>query len=228
MQLLIEQQYQTLIPLPSFREQWHLPDDFEVALFEPKEWTELGSMEGAGRDLSAVRQRVGQAVPTSLPPARLREAIEALTRYFEQELQAANTQVGLREVEVDFAVAGFGDVLQAVAYRLIQLAQLYRHDPAQVEAKFDFTELYQSWLDGSVRLSTKIHTYRQGETEFKVQILNNVYGRIGLEVETGGERYYILDMALACPAASYMRSLCGEVAQKICQAVVEALQSNSR
>lgn len=223
MQFLIGEQLQTLIPLQHFREQWHLPDDFGVALFEPKEWTGLGSMEGAGRDLSLVRQRIVQAVPMPLAPAGLRIAVEGLTRYFEQELQAANTQVGLREVEVDFAVAGFGDVLQAIAYRLIQLAQLYRQDPAQIAAKFDFAELYQTWLDGSARVSTKIHSYRQGETEFQVRVLNNIYGRIGLEVQAGEERYYVLDTALACPAASYMRGLCQEVAQKICQALVESL-----
>ena len=30
------------------------------------------------------------------------------------------------------------------------------------------------------------------------------------EVEAAGEKSYVLDMALACPAASYMRGLCGE------------------
>jgi hypothetical protein len=223
MQLLIEQQYQTLIPMPTFREQWELPQDFGVALFEPKAWADLGSIEGAGRELALVRQRVAQAVPPLLRPADLTAVIETLTRYFEQELQAANVQIGLRVVEIDFAVAGFQDVLQAAAYRLIQLVQLYRAEPGQIMEKFDFSAIYQSWLDDSVRISATVHLYRQGETEFKVRVLNNIYGRVGLEVEVAGEKYYVLDMGLACPAASYMRGLCGEVAQHLCQNLVASL-----
>ena len=223
MQLLIEQQYQTLIPLPNFREQWNLPQAFGVALFEPKAWTDLGSIEGAGRELGLIRQRVAQAIPASLKPADLIAVIETLTRYFEQELQTVNVQIGLRAVEIDFAVAGFQDVLQVAAYRLIQLVQIYRAEPGQIAEKFDFSAVYQNWLDDSVRISTTVHLYRQGETEFKVRVLNNIYGRVGLEVEGAGEKYYVLDMGLACPAASYMRGLSGEVAQRLCQILVETL-----
>ena len=223
MQLLIEQQYQTLIPMPNFREQWGLPQEFGVALFEPKAWSDLGSIEGAGRELALVRQRVAQAVPAPPRPADLIAVVETLTRYFEQELEAVNVQIGLRAVEIDFAVAGFQDVLQAAAYQLIQLVQLYRAEPGQIAEQFDFSAVYQSWLDDSVRISTTIHLYRQGETEFKVRVLNNIYGRVGLAIEAAGEIYYVLDMGLACPAASYMRGLCGEVAQRLCQILVETL-----
>ena len=225
MQLLIEQHYQTLIPMPSFREQWSLPQDFGVALFEPKAWTDLGSIEGAGRELAMVRQRVAQAVLAPLKPADLIAVIETLTRYFEQELQAVNVQIGLRAVEIDFAVAGFQDVLQAAAYRLIQLVQIYRIEPGQIKEKFDFSAVYQTWLDDSVRISTTVHRYPHGEIEFKVRVLNNIYGRVGLEIEVAGEKFYVLDMGLACPAASYMRGLCGEVAQRLCEILVESLAS---
>jgi hypothetical protein len=223
MQLLIEQGYQTLIPLPSFREQWGLPQAFGVALFEPKASANLGSIEGAGRELGMVRQRVVQAVPAPLKPADLIVVIEALTRYFEQELQAVNVQIGLRAVEIDFAVAGFQDVLQAAAYRLIQLIQIYRAEPGQIAEKFDFSAVYQTWLDDSVRISTTVHLYPHGEIEFKVRVLNNIYGRIGLEVEVAGEKRYVLDMGLACPAANYMRGLSGEVAQRLCEVLVASL-----
>jgi hypothetical protein len=127
-------------------------------------------------------------------------------------------------VEIDFAVAGFQDVLQAAAYRLIQLVQIYRAEPGQIAEKFDFSAIYQNWLDDSVRISTTVHLYQQGETEFKVRVLNNIYGRVGLEVEVAGEKHYVLDMGLACPAASYMRGLGGEVAQRLCQNLVETLK----
>jgi hypothetical protein len=169
-----------------------------------------------------VRQRVVQAIPVLLRPADLMAGVEALTRCFEQELQAANVQIGLRAVEIDFAVAGFEDMLQAAAYRLIQLSQKYRQEPARIEGKFDFGEVYQTWLDDSVRISAKTYLYHWRETEFKVRVLNYIYGRVGLEVAVAGQRYYVLDTGLACPAASYMRGLCGEVAQKICQNLVEA------
>ena len=95
--------------------------------------------------------------------------------------------------------------------------------PGQVEEKFDFPAVYQSWLDDSTRVSSTVHLYRQGETEFRVRVLNNVYGRVGLEVEAAGKKSYVLDMALACPATSYMRGLCGEVAQRLCRSLVALL-----
>jgi hypothetical protein len=129
---------------------------------------------------------------------------------------AINQQIGLREVEVEFTVAGLADVLQSVAYQLVQLSHTYRHDPGQVQAHFDFSSLYQNWLDASVRVSATTRIYTQQNVTYQVQVIYNPYGRVGLKVAVAGEVYYVTDLALACPALYYMRDLCGAMAQALC------------
>jgi hypothetical protein len=219
MQMTINGHLQTFIPLQTFRQQWHLPDDFNLAYFEPKAWQGLGSVEGAGPALALLKQRVVAAVPSLTTPAKLLSHIELLTRIFQQELIAANTQIRLQEVEVDFAVAGFQDVMQTAGYRLIQLSQLYRGDLAQIQAKFDFLAVYQEWLDSSVRIASRKTIYPWAGQQFRVRVIYNAYGRVGLDIRVAEEVYYVMDTALACPAASYMLSLCQEVAQGLAGAL---------
>ena len=61
MQLTIAEDTHTFIPLQAFRSQWGLPDDFNLAHFEPKDWQGLGSLDGSGKALATVRQRVSEA-----------------------------------------------------------------------------------------------------------------------------------------------------------------------
>jgi len=215
MQLTIAEYTHTFIPLQAFRSQRGLPDDFNLAHFEPKDWQGLGSLDGSGKALATVRQRVIEAVPPTVTLAGLISQVEGLINLFQRELAAINSQLGLRDVEVDFAVAGFADVTQAVGYHLLQLGHLYRHDPSQISSNFDFSAIYQSWLDASVRISTTTHLYTHENVQYEVQIVYNAYGRVGLKVLVAEEVYYVADMALACPASAYMMDLCGEVAQAL-------------
>lgn len=218
MQLRINNQNRTLIPIQTFRAQWGLPDSFQMVYFESKEWKGLGSLEGAGPALATVRQRMIQAVPSQVTISSLLSAVDDLSYIFRHELGAANVRIGLRSVEVDFAVSGFYDVLQAVAYRLAELYHTHRNDLTQLGHSFDFPNIYQTWLDNSVQVSTTTHTYKHNDTQFKVRIIYNIYGHIGLEVETANELHYVVDMSLACPASSYMYELCSQVAQALCRA----------
>ncbi|HXV43084.1 MAG TPA: hypothetical protein VEC96_08470 [Anaerolineae bacterium] len=222
MQLTIAGQPHTFIPLPTFRSRWGLPDDFNLAYFEPKDWQGLGSLEGSGKALAIVRQRVLDAVPQTVTLNDLISQVEALTDLFQHELVAINPQIGLREVEVDFAVAGFADVIQAAAYQLLRLSHTYRHDPTQFEPAFDFSAIYQNWLDASARLSATVHFYTYENVQYEVQVIYNAYGRVGLRVQVNSEVYYVTDMALACPASNYMLDLCREVAQALCIALVHS------
>jgi hypothetical protein len=147
------------------------------------------------------------------------EAVEGLTSTFQMELEEANMQIGLRPVEVDFAVSGFRDILQAAVYRLIQLFYTRRDKAAGICEEFDFGAIYQDWLNGSVRVSAATHPYQHNNLQLEVRLVYNAYGRVGLEVSTGQETYYVLDMSLACPAAGFMRDVCGEVMQALCRAL---------
>ena len=190
-----------------------------MAHFESKEWAGLGSLEGAGPALATVRQHVIQAVPPQVTLTALLSVVDDLSDVFNRELEGANVQVGLRPVEVDFAVSGFNDVLQAVAYRLVELYHSHSDDLAQLSQNFDFADIYQSWLNNSVQVSTTTHVYEHGDTQFNVRIIYNIYGHVGLEVTVAHELYHIMDMSLACPASSYMYDLCNHVAQALCRAL---------
>ena len=217
MQLLINNQNRTLITIQTFRAKWELPNSFQMAYFESKEWEGLGSLDGARPALATTRQHVIQSVPSQITLTSLLSTVDDLSYIFRHELGAANVQIDLRTVEVDFAVSGFTDVLQAVAYRLVELYHNHRNDLAQIRHNFDFAGIYQTWLDNSVRISTTTHIYDHADTQFKVRIIYNIYGHIGLEVAVTNELYHVLDMSLACPASSYMYDLCNQVAQALCQ-----------
>lgn len=219
MQFMLHEQRHITIPLQTFRLQQGLPDDFTAALFEPKDWTGLGSISGCGHLLVEMRENIIQTLPSNLKLTELFPLVEALTDLFHQEMVTINPHIGLQEVEIEFAVAGFADVLRGVAFKLIQLSQTYRNDLTQVQRDFDFEAAYQGWLDDSTRLSSVIHPYHYDDTTYQVQVIYNPYGRVGLKVQVAEEIYYVTDMSLACPAASYMHDLCGDIAVKICEAL---------
>jgi hypothetical protein len=219
MQLKINNQLQIFSPVHQFRERWDLPENFNISLFEAKEWQGLGSLEGAGPTLAIVRQRITAAIPDRLDPSNLTIMAEELTRLFRDELESANAQIGLRPAEVDYAVSGFYDVLQAAAYRLIELIYGQRSDLTQVNDQFDFTAVYQSWLDDSVRISTTTHIYDHADIHLRVRVIYYISGHLGLAVELDGETHYLVDTRLVCPAAGFMYDLCAEVSQAMCHAL---------
>lgn len=219
MQLTLNGALQNFIPLVTFRAQWQLPDDFNLARFAPKDWTGLGSLEHGGPALARIRYMVTGAVPAAIPLHRLRDQVLALSGLFLSQLQLANSDIGLRDVEVDFAAAGFQDVLDATAMRLIQLSHLHQRDLAQIQSHFDFNSVYQGWLDASARVFEQAHHYPHHGLDFKVRVVHNPYGRVGLEVAVNAETFYVADPALACPAAGYMYELGADTSRAMCQAL---------
>ncbi len=216
-QLKLHHQSYPLTTLPVFRKEWGLPDEFSVAYFEPKDTAGLGSLEGASSALALVKQRVLQSVPAKTRVADVMTYAEGLSRIFEPELTAVNTQIGLKPVEIEFAVAGFEDVLRSVAYKLIELQYTHRQNPQQIEADFDFATIYQDWLDDSTRLGGLVHNYEASPPQFEVQIIYNVYGRIGLAVTVNEEIYYVYDPTLSCPASNFMLNFSEAAAMALCR-----------
>lgn len=219
MQLTLNGALCNFIPLPAFRAQWHLPDDFNLARFSPKDWTGLGSLERGGPALAHMKQVIVGAVPALIPLHRLRDQALALSGLFFGQLQLANADIGLRDVEVDFAAAGFQDVVDAVAMHLIQLSHTHQRDLAQIQSHFDFEVVYQNWLEASARVFEQEHHYSQTGVDFTVRVVHNPYGRVGLEVGVKDETVYVADPALACPAAGYMHDLEAELAAAMCAAL---------
>lgn len=211
--LIIHGVAHAFIPIWAARSTLDLPDEFGVALFEPKDYTGLGSIDGAGEALRELREAVLAAAhdEADSPPLI---GCEALTHIFEQELRHINPAIGLREPEIGFAVSGFGDVLRAWMYARIQAAALKTDPPL-------FTAVYGRWLNDSVRVSTTVHRYTYKRQSWNVQIVTHAYGRFGLIMEedagrdtddTDAERVVcIYDPGLACPAEGFMMRLLGDV-----------------
>jgi hypothetical protein len=221
MELKLEGQNRTLISIQAFRRRWGLPASFGVAYFEPKDWEGLGSIEGAGAPLAMIKQRIIEAIEPELTLPGLIAEVDRLTTLFQHELARVNDRIGLRQVELDFAVSGFRDILQAAAYELTQLFYTHRRDLKRACAELDFLAVYQDWLNDWARVSGTKYRYEHAGVQFGVWVIYDAYGRVGLKVEVSGAEavYYIQDPSLGCPAANYMQDLCGATTQALCRAL---------
>ncbi len=207
MQLIIYGQLQTFAPLKAFREAHDLPPDFGIALFERKDFTGLGRIDQAGAELNAIRQ----AMLALAKPGQAQQAaawlktIKVLRDFFQHQLRTINPGVGLKDVEIDFAVAGLNDVLEAVVWALLRAEATGAPAPA-------FAEIYAEWLNSTVRVSQTIHDYWNRGERWGVQVVTNAYGRVGMFIRAGTDVYCVQDTALACPAEGFMATLLAEIA----------------
>jgi hypothetical protein len=199
MRLTIEGVPRLFEPIKGFRAAHDLPQDFGVALFEPKDYSGLGRIDQAGVDLNGVRAAVLGAIPPGLSLRDWLVFIPELTRLFTAKLNEINPRVNLRDVEIEFAAAGFADVCQAAVYALLR------------GASPSFEAVYGEWLGGSARVSQTVHAYG----EWRIQIVTHAYGRVGLIVDTGEMVHYVADSSLGCPAEGYMAALLAEVFDRI-------------
>lgn len=222
--LMVDGAKQNFIPLTQFRQAENLPPEFGVSLFEPKDTTGLGSIDGATEALIKIKDNLLAVVPSSVSMLNLLDEVEAITTAFRTELVAANVQIGLRPFEIDFAVSGFGDVLRSVAYKLIQLVHTHPEARQTLPETFDIETVYQAWLDDSARVSGTEHRYQVGDEEWFVRVVYNAYGRFGLRIEAPQATHYVYDAALACPASSYMFGLDQAVTRRLTEAFVAGLK----
>ena len=134
--------------------------------------------------------------------------IPELTSLFTNKLYEINSRVNLREVEIEFAAAGFADVCQAAVYAHLR-------GVAPTGAAPTFEAVYSNWLDQSARISQTVHAYGA----WRIQIVTHAYGRAGLIIDTGSAIHYVADASLGCPAEGYMAALLSEVFERIASAV---------
>lgn len=212
MKLQIEDEMREFIPLKEFRERHNLPEDFRLSLFEPKEYEGLGSIEQAGAELNTVRQAVLDSVPEHITPQELMDFFYKLQAIFRNLLYGINESVGLQEVEIEFAVAGFGDVTQHLNYAIMRGVVAKGEMPP-------FMQLYGEWLNSTIRVSFNTYNYTHNGQTWQIRTVNHVYGRVGMIVDTGEGVHYVVDSSLACPAEGFMAQLLSDVAAKVISAV---------
>jgi len=219
--LYLEGQWRDLVGLRAFRQAHALPAAFGVSRFAPKHDDGLAHLDAAGQALSLIRRDVllaqslegqaqsleGQAqqVAKGEPLAR----IASLSQAFEAALRRHNALVGLREPEIDYAVAGLRDALEAWAF-----ARLH---PARAGERF--AQVYERWVGESARLDQQRHAYDHAGLVWSAQIISTVYGRAGLRVvDPQGGVHWVADEALACPAEGFMGRLLAELAEGLASA----------
>lgn len=184
-----------------------MPANFGVAHFEPKQFAGLASLDRVGASLGQLRTRVLDAIPAKTTLMAMPTLFDDLRTLFRRELTAINDRIQLKPAELDFAVAGFGDANQAFFYALVR----QQSDTAHWQAEHT-KAIYHQWVAESARLSQTVHAYPHNGVMWQVQIVNYVYGRIGLQVTHDDERVsYVLDGVYACPARAYMTTLAHEV-----------------
>lgn len=208
MELVIENVSCAFVPIKDFRAQRHLAADFGVALFEPKDYSGLGRVDSAGAKLNAIRPYITCALPAEMPLNEWIAFLPHLTASFRSRLYDINAEVGLKDVEIDYAVAGFSDVCTALVYSMLRARAAGEPAPT-------FRQVYAAWLNSTVKISNTVHSYvHEGET-WQVQIINQAYGRVGLMITMRQGTYYVQDGALGCPAEGFMLLLLSEVAERM-------------
>ncbi len=212
MLLMIDEQPRMFEPLRNFRARFGLPETFSVSSFQPKSYEGLGSIERAGADLNDLRRNVLAAVPSRIPVSHLFSAASELSDVFQREMERINPVIGLRDVEIGFAAAGFSDVLHAVAFAVTR-ASLSR------SAVPDFESIYAHWLNGTARIASPVIEYTYGDQVWGIQVVAHAYGRVGLIIAAPETTYYVVDPVLACPAEGFMMALLRDV----CAAITHAL-----
>lgn len=207
MKLLVDGEIQEFIPLKEFIQSQNAPRDFSVSLFEPKDFHGLAAIDKAGAEMNELRQSLLGAVPDELKIVDLLSFVDRMQATFRAGLYAINAVIHLKPEEVEFAVAGFGDVLRNWVYALIR--------GQAAKDKLSFTAVYYQWLNDTARLSQELHHYEHAGAVWQVQVVNHAYGRAGLKVNTGENTFYVADSAYACPAEGYMALLLAEIGDKI-------------
>jgi hypothetical protein len=208
MELIIAGKRQPFMPIKAFRERHGLQDDFSVAYFEAKDTRGMARINDAGEAMNWLEQRLLDAIPAQSNVVSLLMVCDALENAFREALESINDQVGLRAPEVDYAVAGFADVLRRWCYDAIR-----SHVNSQTIVNFSL--IYGDWLTDSIRIASRIFDYVHQGQHWQIQIVNHAYGRVGLLVTIGPERHYVADAIHACPAEGFM--------YRLLQAITDAL-----
>jgi hypothetical protein len=218
MRLQLDGKWHDLIPLAEFKARYQLPHDFGIALFEPKDYTGLGRLDQAGDALQRLLRETLSAVPVNLQWPALFDVLAQVLRTFGSTLEAINPTVGLRPVEVEFAVSGLGDLCQHFGYELMRLKVLNQPLPDEIAHT-----LYHDWVNTSVRVSSTRHAYHVGSIKWQIQLLNTIYGRVGFIIyHSNGHIDYVQDDRYACPADAFMLRLFLQLSKRILDALRQA------
>lgn len=201
------------IPLNAFRAMHMLPEQFSIRHFDPKDNSGMARIDHAGEIYRDLETAVMAAVPERLSILSLLDACDQLEVAFRSALERVNPDIGLRDVEIDYAVAGFADMLCRWCYALIQTKTTNQSAPA-------FSQVYGDWLGESIRIAAREIAYAHSGDIWQIRVVNHVYGRIGLQVRMASGVQYVADHTHACPAEAFMARLLQRIALQLAERVL--------
>ncbi len=205
MHLTIEGESRPFIAIKDFRAAQSLPSEFGVAFFEPKDYSGLGRIDHAGVELNRVRAALLDALPERMDVRGWLAFLPGYAQLFESQLYTINAQVGLKDVEIEFAVAGLSDMLHHLAYALLR---------GGVNNVL-FCQVYSEWLDNSLKVFSQVYMYTHQGQAWQVQIIAHAYGRAGMVIRTREETHYVYDATLGCPAEGFMATLLADIGARM-------------
>jgi hypothetical protein len=215
-EFIIRGQARQFIAIAEFRENYQLEDNFALELFQPKDYQELGSIEGAGSDLAAFYETILAAIPSHTPGSGWMAFLMELQILFRHQLYAINAHIGLKASEVDYAALNFGVICQEFISSLIN-----KRMRDQTDACFD--EVYKTWLNRTIEMSLR-YFYLYHDELWHIELVRHAYGRMGLIIKTHADTHYVYDASLACPAEKFMEQLSRAIAEKISAAFYQNLE----
>jgi hypothetical protein len=176
------------VALKGFQSEYQLPPTFGIVGLFPKDFSGLGTLQPTtAQDLHTLMQPHEQALT--------REIVERLIERFHHALQQVNEQVRLSVEQVEFAEAGFADMLWHVFY-----ARTTRPDaPTHT--------LLHEFIEASLHLSSEDIAYEHGGETWRVCTVSSVFGRIGLRVTMPTQTVYVRDERYLCPMEEGMLEL---------------------
>jgi hypothetical protein len=207
-------QPRSFTPITIYRAEHQLPDTFGVALFQPKDYSALGSMEHSGKALQMLQTMMLDAIPNGTPSSGWTAFVVQLQMHFRTQLIQANTAIGLRPSEISYAVIGFNDVCQQVIHALLSARMRNMPPPT-------FDTVYTRWLNSTLAVSQNYFDTTHGGESWRVHLVRHIYGRMGLVVHRPQDTDYVYDPAISCPAEAYMGSLLRRVAERLTAAITQ-------
>jgi hypothetical protein len=215
-EFIIRGEVRQFIAITEFRENYQLEDNFAVALFQPKDYQGLGSIEGAASDLATFYETMIVAIPNHTPKSGWVAFLMELQILFRHQLYAINGHIGLKASEINYAVLNFGAICQEFVSSLI--TKRIRGEPSAC-----FDEVYETWLNRTIEISHP-YFYLYHDELWYIELVKHAYGRMGLIIKTPTDTHYVYDTSLACPAEKFMERLSRAITEKISAAFHQNLE----
>ena len=221
MKLTLAGELRTLEGLEAFAAEYGLPPEFGTPLFTAEPANHSPIWQTQTDELAQIQLRLPTLLPRAITLANLNTIPQTMGLLLHGELLAVAAGTDLTRDEVEFTADDCRNTLEAVAYKLIQLSYTHGHDKAAVRRDFNMADIYQEVLDSSVLVNERADEYVHKGELWAVQLIQSVYGPIGLAVTTAaGQTRYVADDQLAFPGIQFVAMLALAIGGKMAEGFV--------